>query len=60
MWIRCTNSGTQSLKTAWMAEPVVFGDSGTAQVTAEVGERLCDEFEAIVPKDDGEQSESDE
>lgn len=49
MWIRNENEGTKSLKTEWMDEPVAFADTGTAQVPADVGERLCDEFDVIVP-----------
>jgi len=49
MHIRCTNSGTQSLKRPWMDEPIEFASTGTAQVEQSVGERLVDELDAIEP-----------
>jgi len=54
MYIRCTNEGTQSLKLEWMDEPVAFASTGTAQVTADVGERLIETLDAIEPYDDHE------
>lgn len=53
MYIKCTNPGTQSLKRPWMDEPIEFADTGTAQVSQEVGERLIDELDAIEHYDDG-------
>jgi len=49
MRIKCTNPQTQSLKLSWMEEPVEFASTGTAQVPAEVGERLVEDLDAIVP-----------
>jgi len=51
MRIVCTNEGTTALKRPWMSESVEFASTGTAQVPADVGERLCDELDAIVPYD---------
>lgn len=52
MHVKCTNEATQRLKTDWMEEPVEFADTGTAQVTQDVGERLVDELDAIEPYED--------
>ena len=48
MQITCNNDATRSLKLPWMNDgPVVFSSTGTAAVSAEVGERLADEIDAI-------------
>jgi len=50
MWIKCNNPHTVSVKLPWMDDgPVEFSSTGTAQVSAEVGERLADEIDAIKP-----------
>jgi len=49
MWIKCTNDGTASIKLPWVDGPVSFSEAGTAQVPAEVGERLVEEIDAIEP-----------
>jgi len=50
MWIKCTNDHTRSLALPWMDSPVAFSAAGTAQVPAEVGERLVAEVDAIEHK----------
>ena len=47
MQIICNNDATRSLRLPWMDEPAVFSSDGTAAVSAEVGERLADEIDAI-------------
>jgi hypothetical protein len=48
MQITCNNDATRSLSLPWMDDdPVVFSSTGTAAVSAEVGERLADEIDAI-------------
>ena len=48
MQITCHNPNTRSLKLPWMDDgPVAFSATGTAAVSAEVGERLADEIDAI-------------
>ena len=53
MYIKCTNPGTQSLALPWMDETIEFADTGTAQVTEEVGERLIEELDAIEHHENG-------
>jgi len=52
MQITCNNDATRSLKLPWMDEPAVFSSDGTAAVSAEVGERLADEIDAITITED--------
>lgn len=54
MYIKCTNTGTQSLKRPWMDEAIDFADTGTAQVPEEVGERLIEELNSIEHYETGE------
>ena len=51
MHIQCTNPATRRLRLPWMDEPISFASTGTAQTTADVGERLIDELDAIEPYD---------
>jgi len=54
MWIKCTNQQTRSLSLPFMDEPVDFSSTGAAQVSADLGERLVDEIDAIEPTEDNE------
>lgn len=52
MYVTNTNTATQRLfNSDLMDEPVEFADSGTAQVTQEVGEALVNQYDAIEPKE---------
>ena len=51
MWITNSNDSCQSLKIDGLDEPVEFSDSGTAQVSEEVGELLIEQCDTITEKD---------
>lgn len=57
MWIETTNTDsagapvTSRLKPPFLDEPVAFTENGKAQVTAEVGEQLCEHYDSVAPVD---------
>lgn len=55
MWIKNENLATQRLfNEDIMSEPVEFHSNGTAQVSADVGEALVAEYDAITEHTDNE------
>ncbi len=52
MWIQTSNSYLQVLKSdATLGERVEFNESGTAQVSREVGESMIDHYDSITEYD---------
>jgi len=52
MWIETSNEDLQSLYNAELMDAAVeFNDSGSAQVDAELGQRLIDNYDSITEKD---------
>lgn len=57
MWIECTNSATEAIKIPEIDEKVVFNDSGTAQVSHDVGTALIEHVDGIVESSTDEELE---
>lgn len=50
MYIECTNAATRRLfNEVYMDEPVEFASTGTAQVSADIGEALVANYDDIRP-----------
>ena len=55
MWIRTTRAATVRLYDPELDVSLEFSENGTVQVEADVGEQLCERYEAIEPYErDGE------
>lgn len=53
-WIETTNPATRRLFNEDVVdEPVTFNENGTAQVSADVAEALCDHYDTIRPYEAG-------